>query len=310
MGPTTVHLGTTGQYTAIAHYSDGTTKDVTQEATWFSSRPAVLGVTARGTVTGHEAGESTVLVREPLLRVEASTEVIVVPEGTFRLAGTVRDAGVPVAATLHVDSPPLGRMEISTADGTYKVFGVAGETRVIASKDGYNELTRTVIVRDHGQLDLDLELTRPRQDLNGTFQLTVTADPSCSSLPADGRERSYEASVEQIGPTVSVTLSGSEFMVDRDRTLNRFTGFVDPNQAVFRIAGPHDLYYYYYYITPDVAEVLSPGRFFSFEGTVTSSFQNAGLRGTLSGWLAVRSNQRNAPVGACRSTNHTFVLAR
>jgi uncharacterized protein YjdB len=60
----TIPIGTTVQFTATAIFSDGTTQNVTANATWTSSAPGVLGVTtagiARGRGTGVAAGTATV----------------------------------------------------------------------------------------------------------------------------------------------------------------------------------------------------------------------------------------------------------
>jgi hypothetical protein len=59
-----IPIGTVVAFTAEAIFSDGTTQNVTANATWVSSAPAVLGVTTaggnRGRATGLTAGQATV----------------------------------------------------------------------------------------------------------------------------------------------------------------------------------------------------------------------------------------------------------
>jgi len=53
-------VGSTAQFTATATMSDGTTQDVTSQATWQSSDAAIATVSATGAVTGVGAGTASV----------------------------------------------------------------------------------------------------------------------------------------------------------------------------------------------------------------------------------------------------------
>jgi hypothetical protein len=54
--------GQSAQFTAMATFSDGTTKDVTASAAWSSSDLTVAGVTTEGLVTGIGDGNATISV--------------------------------------------------------------------------------------------------------------------------------------------------------------------------------------------------------------------------------------------------------
>jgi Big-like domain-containing protein len=54
--------GQQGQLTATAHYSDGTTQDVTAGATWQSSNGGIATVSAAGVVTAVGSGTATITV--------------------------------------------------------------------------------------------------------------------------------------------------------------------------------------------------------------------------------------------------------
>lgn len=58
-GNSTVRVGQTQQMTATATNSDGTTKDVSNTATWQSSNAGVASVSSTGLVTGLTAGSTT-----------------------------------------------------------------------------------------------------------------------------------------------------------------------------------------------------------------------------------------------------------
>jgi uncharacterized protein YjdB len=60
MNGTPPALGETAQFTATATLSNGTTQDVTSQATWQSSNAAVATVTPTGIVRSVAAGEADI----------------------------------------------------------------------------------------------------------------------------------------------------------------------------------------------------------------------------------------------------------
>jgi len=56
-GPTTLTAGQMAQFTAVAQYSDNSTKEVTSQATWSSPTPAFATVNSTGVVTGVSPGD-------------------------------------------------------------------------------------------------------------------------------------------------------------------------------------------------------------------------------------------------------------
>jgi hypothetical protein len=55
-----INVGSSEQFTAVATYSDGTSHDITQSATWTSSTPDVASVNSTGLAIGMLAGMTTV----------------------------------------------------------------------------------------------------------------------------------------------------------------------------------------------------------------------------------------------------------
>ena len=310
LGPGTVPVGKTGEFRAIAHQPDGTTRDATADAFWLPGARDVLASTAKpGAFTGLKNGETFVSVS--LLGQSSRMTVIVTPEGTYRVMGTIRDAGIAVDAMVRVESGPTGQVDVQAPGGAFVIYGVAGDTRFTALKTGYDATTRTVAVNDHQRIDLDINPSNPRPNLGGNYRLTVTASEGCASLPDDGRSRSYDAVVQQEGPRLTVLLSGPEFVVASGESLNRFTGLAEPDRAVFSIGDQGSgWYYYYYYATPDVMEILSPSRYFIFGGTASTTIATDGLRGTLSGVMRVEAHLPMQASGTCHSTGHSFVMTR
>jgi hypothetical protein len=305
-GPDTVHIDETEQFTVTAVRSDGSTTDVTSQASWNFATP-LLTMSTPGRFTGKAKGETNVSVATGGR--SALRSVIVVPVGTYRLKGTVRDAGVAVDAHVRIENGSLGTVDLDTAGGQYTVFGVAGETRVTVTKDGYLEDRRTETIGEHRIINIDLSLVRSRADISGMYTLTVTAADSCGTLPAEVRSRTFTASIAQNGAQVTVTLSGREFAADRGRTLNRFNGFIEAERVVFHFSDAFGYYYYYFY-TPDILEFVSDNLYYGWDGTATGSISRDRVAGTLNGLVMTFTGPPFRPALRCRSNQHRFELAR
>jgi hypothetical protein len=168
LGPDDVPPGESIQLTARAQLSDGSTRDVTNEATWSAtsvfcgscSNPAepALSVYA-GAVTATERGEGVVTAR--LGDVEASKEMIAVPAGTFRLSGVVtplEDPTSPLAGVVIevTGGTGVGQRAITTDDGRYRLYGVSGITTLLMTKDGYFTQEVGLLVSTHTHHNLEM----------------------------------------------------------------------------------------------------------------------------------------------------------
>jgi hypothetical protein len=107
-GPAAVAPEGTEQFRAMARYSDGTTRDVTTEASWQSSEATVLSISPAGLATGKMRGEATLTA---LFESRAAVKggVMVLPPGTYRVSGVIRDSGHPVSGV---------RVEVVAGSGT------------------------------------------------------------------------------------------------------------------------------------------------------------------------------------------------
>jgi hypothetical protein len=238
-------------------------------------------------------------------------DVVIVPEGTFRLIGTVRDAGIPIDADVRIDDEAMGRTDVRALAGRYTVFGVRGNVRVTIEKGGYEPAVRSQVIDRHQTLDVELTLTRPRTDVAGRYTLTITTVPDCPGLPAALASRSYPATVTQSGVAIAVTLEGSQFVTSSGaRTLNRFTGIVEAERVVFTIAPVLDHYYYFYFLSPDIMEQVETNSFYAFDGTAVAALGGSTLSGTLSGAILRLDGPPYKLGTSCRSANHRFVLTR
>jgi PKD repeat protein len=85
-----IPLGTTQQYSATGTFSDGSTFDVTDLATWTSSAPSIAGVTADGLATGVQANVTPV-------NIVASVVVNNKPSAVLRATPTTGSAPLNVS---------------------------------------------------------------------------------------------------------------------------------------------------------------------------------------------------------------------
>lgn len=313
-GPNTIAPGETTQFTATARYSDGSSRNVTSEAAWRTGNESVLIVSATGAATARGRGESSIQASFNQ-RVAVISEVIVVPAGTYRLTGRLTESGstvTPVNARVDVTAG-IGQGLSTTAYGGFRLYGVAGDIEIRVTADGYYEERRRLHVASHQQVEVALTLSRPRSEVSGNFTLRVTAAPECrASLPAEAITRTYTAVLQQQSSWVNVELGGARFVVNGNRTYNRFGGNIQSIWVRFYIEGPLDFYYASY--GPDVVEQLTDTTFFTMSGVAQSDFSSGGVvAGLLDGLVeTVRSGVpgRLERIASCRSSRHEFVLTR
>ena len=91
--------------------------------------------------------------------------------------------------------------------------GVAGPTRLRLSKTGFADQMIDATVTDHTRQDFELKLHFDSLDISGTWRLTVSASPACSStLPEAIRQREFTVGIAQfdrVTPTDWVGIRGS-----------------------------------------------------------------------------------------------------
>lgn len=145
------------QLTAEARLSDGTTRDVTQSATWQSSdvQRATVTVTGRVVVTG--TGE--VDLSATYQNVSHSVSVNVSLPGTYILSGTITTAnGTPIAGA-RIQAFPVGHT-LSDDRGVYNLPNVPmGRAILEVTKIGYQVWSTSVDIEGHLQLNVVLTPT-------------------------------------------------------------------------------------------------------------------------------------------------------
>ncbi len=313
-GPSSIPPGETVSLKAVARYSDGAERDVTSEATWASTQQAVATVSA-GTVTGVALGRTLIRVEYSApsadgLRVErrgASLLIVVKPDGTFILSGTVTEpVGVTVGnATVEVIDGPSNRVTTNSS-GFYELFGVSGTFTLRASKQGYLDETRALTVSQDQRVDLQIKPLSPPATVTGRYAVTFTASSSCTSLPGDAKLRTYRAEIVQDVARLLVTLHDAEFIHDpRQGWRNKFSGKVFGDTVTFD-TGAED-YYYYYYGAP-IQEVLASDQVLGIWGIMTAPATPQTISGTLAGGFSIKQGGRST--SSCSAKDHQVVFTR
>jgi hypothetical protein len=318
-GPGEVAAGGTAQFTVMAFYTDGSSRDVSSEAVWRTTNAPVLSISATGLASGHAPGESDVVAVFGT-RGTSKSMVIVTRPGTYRLTGIVKDGGFAVSgAEVAVSAGPAEGLSTTSFFWGYKLFGVSGDTEIRVRRSGYQERKLRIVVTAHERLDIDLALSGPRDPLNGRWTLTITAADECrATLPGEALERRYAAALsldghQQDGPRVTATLEGGTFYRAGNQTFNVFQGRSEPDRLTFRLAGAAPYVPYFGDFTPgDVFEQLSGGLgFLSIGGSVVLGASGDRRGGSLDGVIATFGGPPEYPlIRSCESSRHRFELAR
>ncbi len=309
VGPRSVAPGESVQFSAMGHFDDGSTRDLTREAMWRTSPPLALTVDASGRATGHVFGESILHVQAG--RIAGVTAIVVVPAGTFKLSVLVGEAGFSLGNARVEVKPDTGARPSGTSPvgGRFDFYGVAGPMELRVAKEGYREHIQRLSISDHVVLDVEMAPVRPRVDVSGLFTLTITAHEACRDvLPKELRVRRYVAQITQHGPSIYVALEGADFRG------NVFIGTMSADSSVVSFF----LSYYDYYSDdkspqPSVIERLSGDEYLAFAGSALTSVGQGTLSGTFDGsirFAEVTPEKAFRTVTECASSRHAFVLAR
>jgi hypothetical protein len=123
VAPSTIAPGSTAQLSARVTYTGGSNQDVTTSVQWHSSDTSILTISATGLAAGVHVGDVTITAA--YTGVSATQSIVVVPAGTFRLAGQVTGLGSALDGALVQVTAGVGEgLSSSTAGGIYRLDGV------------------------------------------------------------------------------------------------------------------------------------------------------------------------------------------
>jgi hypothetical protein len=319
-GPSEMAPASTTKFQAMAHLDDGSSHDVTDKVSWASLNTGALTVNGGVVTASPQPGEGQIrVVLHP--HIVAHT-VIVVPPGTYRLTGVVTESGSNgygvSGARVDVVST-AGTVGAVTAGGQYRIYGVAGATRVSVTKAGYEvrELSMNVIA--HERLDVELPPSTTRPSVGGSYAVTIAAAEACrDQLPPELMSRRYSATVTQSGPRVTVILDGATFAAGIGRPQNRFSGSVESGDLELQLNdfdedpscsfGPtHECY-----VLGEVLEHITELNYFNPTGKASIPLGAPVLSGALRGTLYARrlNAGKFPPTASCTSEAHRIEMRR
>ena len=312
-GPKTIAPGSVGQFTVAVVYGNGTTEDVTGEASWCCHSDA-LQVQGQGRVFGRNRGDATITVHYK--NMFTSREVIVLPDGTYRVTGRVYEPGTtsPIAQARISVNDGAGSSLSTDADfsGFFRLYGVPPSAEFVVSHTGYETQSRRMQFSDHAAITLELPLTGPRLQFSGTY--TATFDwRACSSAVQFERRRIYTAVVTQAGPVLDVRFTDQFFAINSAKRGNMMQGQIDAAGVTLYADRGFSLTYYYgptYY--PFIVERLPDGNRLVASGTAKLVQSGVSFSGDLKG--AVEIYTQGFPysllVGTCSDASLSFTDRR
>jgi trimeric autotransporter adhesin len=223
VGPADLTLtrGSSQQYTATASFTDGSSRDITGDATWASSDGAVVLVAdsppARGLVTAVGVGTAmvsaslsgitgaaTVSVSPPTLtRLAIDPTALTVPRGVdavFRARGLFSDGSVDDVTALAVwessDAAVAAPLAAPAPKGSFST--VAMGSAIITARLGQEAATTTLTVSPATLNALSLSPFQPRVPVGLTLQLRATGVYSDNSTHDVTEQAAWSSSVATV----------------------------------------------------------------------------------------------------------------
>jgi hypothetical protein len=314
-GPSRLAPGSTAQLTAVADYAEGSkaVSDVTSTVVWRSSDTSILTIDAAGRVTAQQSGEATIIAAlNPGLG--ASQHITVVPPGTFKVAGVVAWAdhtgqnidGVSIQVTAGTGT---GLATVTNAQGSYALYGVAGQIELTVSKPAYVTIRQTATIDTDSTLNFQIQGAATPPKFDGTYVVEITADPACATsgqgaIPDSARVRRYSAAFD-VTHGLLAQFSGADFLSSR----NIMFGTARPDGATMDVNNI-DYYQTMFYPPPDFAEVLPSGDVYCPSGSIILTGIGADFVGTLNGILKIRHQPSGDLFGQCSSTHHAITFTK
>lgn len=305
-GPTRVAPGDSPRYTAIAEYSDGSSKDVTDTAQWSPSHESFpMHFIGPGITAPAQRGEVTVAVNAGAI---GRLTVMVLEPGTFKLSGPVSETGVGALSGVTVEvlsGIGQGLRAISNATG-YALYGVAGSVRLRASVEGFTAQVADVVVTGNDATQaFALTPEEAVTDVSGIWTMTVSPATGCRpGLPDIARGRTYQVELIQTATRLKVKFSSPTL---RQYNPDEHSGTVLGSRVRLLIVGDTD---YGEWSTPDLYDQLSPTETFGFDGTVQGTVNGREIRGSMDGDLVYFRAGEYGPAWWCRSKDHIVTLRR
>jgi hypothetical protein len=292
IAPRSLAPGANVQLQLIGHRTNGSTLDLTSTARFYTNASETLQTSSTGMTTALRLGEGVVVGQTDTL--SSSREIVVVPDGTYRVVGRVFEESAPSLPVAGARVESAGALPMDTDfSGQYRLYGVAGAGRLRISKTGY--LTRDVAlsIADHHIEDVSLPVAGPRVDVAGVYQMTIDVGVECrEKIPEALQARRYTAAITQLGSEIRVVLTGARFFpqFSSPSSSTVIPGRVEHGQIALDLAWPTHCEG----TEPDsrVVEIIDGTTYLEISGSGTLAPAGEGFAGTLRGLIAIRSDPR------------------
>ena len=154
-------VGLSSQLMAMATMSNGTTQNVSSQATWSSSTQSVAAVNSAGVVTGVSAGDVDITATYTNVAGRLRLTIQRPTAATYTLVGTITDATsggiLPGILVVVQDGGNAGRNATTNSGGTYTLADLAAGTFTLsAAASGYQTATKSVAVAANTRADFVL----------------------------------------------------------------------------------------------------------------------------------------------------------
>jgi hypothetical protein len=210
--------GATQQFTATGTYSDGSSQNVTSQATWSSSKTTVATISASGLATAVSAGSTT--ISATLAGVTGSTTLTVQTPPTLASI-----AMTPAKPTILV-----GATQQFTATGTYS----NGSTQNLTSQVTWTSSKTAVATINTNGLATAVSagatvISAALSGVTATNTLTVQAAPlvmTTTSMPTGTVSAAYSAALSATGGTTPYTWSIASGSLPGGLALNAASGAI------------------------------------------------------------------------------------
>jgi hypothetical protein len=239
--------------------------------------------------------------------------VLVLEDGTYRLTGRVTEStgGLEGAQVAVVTGTGAGLSAMTASNGSYALYGVAGEVLVEVGLDGFDKTRQTIVVSGNTTADIALRPTVAPTDLNGSWRMTLSASSGCAPpLPEDAATRSYDATIEQTGTFLRIRLKSPSLQTAEARLEGRVV------ERRLTVLLPSDDFYYAVYGLRyySLVEALGLTGVLGIAGTARGERVGAAVSGTLEGDFSLYaagtgSGVRNRLL-SCKRIDHSFRLDR
>jgi hypothetical protein len=310
-GQTTLAPGATSEFTLIASFSDGTRTDVTSTAQWRINSAQFASSLGQGRYRAVANGEATVHVRYSDR--DVSREIVIVPDGTFRVTGRIfEDDGVTPVSLAHVrvrDREESGLSTNADVNGFYRLYGVRPEVDFVVTRAGFAETERKHLTIDtHTILNISLPLAGPRLTVDGNYTVTFDWSNCSNGFRDDLRRRVYGAVLKQSGAEVEVRFTEPSFVHNSANRGDLMQGHVDPSGMYLNADSG---FYYSYYGAPSspfLVELLPDSYRLTTTGAAFLPQSGGRFSGAMTGraQLSRGSAQFETFLGECRAGSVSF----